>query len=710
LADRKVSVGLELKASGFKAEATAVEGKVESLDREVNKLDRSITRIPPDAARAAASMRLLGDEGGRAGAKFDEFGRRTTSLQQVDQRIIKTRGEVRALAEEFNRTGDVHVLERMFGADRELKQLTAFRGRLAKDLGDAGTEGGKEFSKNFSSTSQGILSTPGVGPIVAGAIVAAVVAALPAINGLLLGATGLGGIGLGIVGQLHDPQVHKAFADMGSDLMKVLSANTTAFKAPLIGSIQIFGDALKDAIRGIDFTSLAKSLAPFVSGIANMIRAIGPGLNEAFAAAGPILAALAADLPTVGRAISDMFSDFARGGKGAQEALRALTILLIGVIEGTGRLVYAVSKLFEWFVSAGHAIGDFASKLDSGFPLIDRWGGGVKKIFDSLNASNDVDVAGRALKQFGDNASLSADELQKLDSKIGQFGTSVESLTKHATTWVLDTMVALDRATLSFDESLTRVTESVKQNGKSLDEHSAKGQANREAILGMVGANVAAYQANLAANMTLDEATAKYNENQKQIEKTAIAAYGNTAAVHGMIDKYRDVPGKIQTDIAMNGLTSAIDNLGELLREIYGLPPRRDIFITVHHDEIVRQINEPGNFGHTQRWGGITEHAQEGLLSAKVYAPSGPARYAFAEPATGGEAFVPRFGDYRRSTSILDQAARWYGGRFVAGGMGGGGYVDNRTVTYQINDATDPSRVVAAIKRYEQSNGKNWRS
>jgi hypothetical protein len=42
--------------------------------------------------------------------------------------------------------------------------------------------------------------------------------------------------------------------------------------------------------------------------------------------------------------------------------------------------------------------------------------------------------------------------------------------------------------------------------------------------------------------------------------------------------------------------------------------------------------------------------------------------------------------------------------------MGGGGYVDNRTVTYQINDATDPSRVVAAIKRYEQSNGKNWRS
>jgi hypothetical protein len=706
---RSVRVELEADTGRYIPPVERAKEATESLDRKVEALDRDLNKIPADAAKAAAAMKLLGDESGKAGLKLDDLNKRT-SMDEVDRRLVKTRGEVKALAEEFNRTGNANVLQKLFGKQDDLHELEKLKGRLSKALGDAGTEGGKEFSKNFSSTSQGILSTPGVGPIVAGAIVAAVALALPAINGLLLGATGLGGIGLGIVGQLHDPQVHKAFADMGSDLMKVLSANTTAFKAPLIGSIQIFGDALKDAIRDIDFTSLARSLAPFVSGIANMIRAIDPGLNEAFAAAGPILAALAADLPTVGRAISDMFADFARGGKGAQEALRALTILLIGVIEGTGRLVYAVSKLFEWFVSAGHAIGDFASKLDSGFPLINRWGGGVKKIFDSLNASNDVDVAGRALKQFGDNASLSADELQKLDSKIGQFGTSVESVTKHATTWVLDTMVALDRATLSFDESLTRVTESVKQNGKSLDEHSAKGQANREAILGMVGANVAAYQANLAANMTLDEATAKYNENQKQIEKTAIAAYGNTAAVHGMIDKYRDVPGKIQTDIAMNGLTSAIDNLGELLREIYGLPPRRDIFIVVHHDEIVRQINEPGNFGHVQRWGGITEHAQEGLLSAKVYAPSGPARYAFAEPATGGEAFVPRFGDYRRSTSILDQAARWYGGRFVAGGMGGGGYVDNRTVTYQINDATDPSRVVAAIKRYEQSNGKNWRS
>jgi hypothetical protein len=44
-----------------------------------------------------------------------------------------------------------------------------------------------------------------------------------------------------------------------------------------------------------------------------------------------------------------------------------------------------------------------------------------------------------------------------------------------------------------------------------------------------------------------------------------------------------------------------------------------------------------------------------------VYSVRNPARYAFAEPATGGEAFIPRRGNRARSLSILEQAAAWYG-------------------------------------------------
>lgn len=68
-----------------------------------------------------------------------------------------------------------------------------------------------------------------------------------------------------------------------------------------------------------------------------------------------------------------------------------------------------------------------------------------------------------------------------------------------------------------------------------------------------------------------------------------------------------------------------------------------------------------------RRWGGITEHAREGLLrEPKIYsAVRSGARYAFAEPETGGEAFVPRIGNRGRSLSILSQAAGWYGHRLT---------------------------------------------
>ncbi|MEU5157294.1 phage tail tape measure protein [Glycomyces sp. NPDC021274] len=84
-------------------------------------------------------------------------------------------------------------------------------------------------------------------------------------------------------------------------------------------------------------------------------------------------------------------------------------------------------------------------------------------------------------------------------------------------------------------------------------------------------------------------------------------------------------------------------------------------------DIVLQTINQAAQheFGpnalQAQRWGGVTVHAQRGLLNAGIYSAQNPARYAFAEPATGGEAFIPRRGNRARSLAILDVAASWYG-------------------------------------------------
>jgi hypothetical protein len=92
------------------------------------------------------------------------------------------------------------------------------------------------------------------------------------------------------------------------------------------------------------------------------------------------------------------------------------------------------------------------------------------------------------------------------------------------------------------------------------------------------------------------------------------------------------------------------------------------------------------------RWGGV-RYAEDGLLSlrdAGIY--SGGPLYGFAEPATGGEAFVPRRGDRDRSMGILSTAAGWYGAHVVPaaayrGGAGGGGGPVHVTIPVTLLDA-----------------------
>jgi TP901 family phage tail tape measure protein len=89
-------------------------------------------------------------------------------------------------------------------------------------------------------------------------------------------------------------------------------------------------------------------------------------------------------------------------------------------------------------------------------------------------------------------------------------------------------------------------------------------------------------------------------------------------------------------------------------------------------DIVLRTLNQVASNSfkdarEAMRWGGVTVHAESGLLNAGVYSTQNPARYAFAEPATGGEAFIPRRGNRARSLAILEQAASWYGAEVLTG-------------------------------------------
>lgn len=723
--DRVIKAKVDLDVNQAVPAAKELEHSLTGVDRAVNEADRDIKDFGRDAVKAAmeaaAAAKLLKTEMDGAAAKVKDVGSNAKGIETLNRSISDAATKTRALADEFSKTGKIDVFEKMRAGQKELKSFekmrTDFTSALTVGAKDAGKVAGRDaadgFSNTFSSSVSGFLQTPIIGPFTVAMVSAAVLAALPALSAALMGTAGLGGIALGLVGQFKDPQVHKAITDMGSSLMETLTRATTSFREPLVAAAGIFGGALNSAIDSIDFSGLSKLLAPLASGFGGLIGNMMPGFNDMLKAAGPILLALSQDLTIVGTDVSVMFSEFARGGKGAQEALRVLLMILGGLLVEIGGVVLALSKLTEWFIAGGQAVGTWVenvgkavSTLADGFPLLERWGNGVKNLFSQVNGANDLNTSAKALTAMGADAALTADDFDKLAGQINKVTNDANTLAEAMTIKVLNSMMSSDQAVLGFDESLTRMSESVKHNGKTLDEHTVKGQANREAVLALIQANIAEYQTNVANNMTLDEANAKYSSNQAQIEKTTTATYGNTAAVHGMIDKYKNVPAQVKTDIALNGLTDAINGLSDLIRELNGMPSRRsvDVYVQVH-DAQLQRAQDAMNRLNGSRWGDIYQHADVGLLSsAKVYASQSPGRYMIAEPQTGGEAFVPRFGSYSRSTAILDQASRWYGGRFMAGGGmsgGGGGGTTSVNLTLTLGPGgTSSDRALAQIAHY----------
>jgi hypothetical protein len=69
-----------------------------------------------------------------------------------------------------------------------------------------------------------------------------------------------------------------------------------------------------------------------------------------------------------------------------------------------------------------------------------------------------------------------------------------------------------------------------------------------------------------------------------------------------------------------------------------------------------------------------------------IYRASNPPLVRFAEPETGGEAYIPRRGiPAAQGLALANTAASWYGGA-VMGGGGGGGRI---AVEIRFSGATD---------------------
>lgn len=287
-------------------------------------------------------------------------------------------------------------------------------------------------------------------------------------------------------------------------------------------------------------------------------------------------------------------------------------------------------------------------------------------------AGEESEGTGEAIGGLGDQAAGAAEDVEALKAAFDR---------------LFETQMDADRALIGYKQGLADLREQITSGTATLDVNTEAGRDNRSAVLDQIEAINELREANIDEGMALDDANEKYDKQLGKLEKVLIQAGFNEEAVRELIGAYRDIPDDVETEIEQPGMPRSIEDAERLRRHYHNLPPRVETRISapglsgvvdtvrLYAETLARlprsvstQVTQ-SRPGVQERWGGVTYRAQSGLLRANIFPPTAPARYAFAEPATGGEAFIPRRGDRNRSLAILSEAAGWYGARLT--GVGG---------------------------------------
>lgn len=208
-----------------------------------------------------------------------------------------------------------------------------------------------------------------------------------------------------------------------------------------------------------------------------------------------------------------------------------------------------------------------------------------------------------------------------------------------------------------------------------------------------------------ASNGSLDITTELGRNAEAAVDDLALAAaeaaqatYDQTGSVEAAKATYDNYIGQLRQILINSGM--AEEEVDALIQRVAAMPTYKaiDFDVRVGTSGLDKLFNLPYNLANaifrslSFAQGGIVQHAAGGLLREAMVATS--PMVSWAEPETGGEAFVPRQGNYSRSMGILSQAAGWYNADVVPRGTWSTSAAAAPTVVVQVSPRLGASREV----------------
>lgn len=525
--------------------------------------------------------------------------------------------------------------------------LASIPGHLTGAISDGLAQSSGIVGKFFSASGPvGVGIAAGLGLLVSTAVGTA-------IAGTGLAAVAGGGIAAGIAGAARDQRVIAAAGALKDTIGSELSNIGTPFIRPLVSAMQMLSSGVGKLGLAEAFAPLASTIKPIAAGLLSMAREAMPGIREMAAAAVPVVMQLVDDMPELGRAVGDFAKSLAAAGPGAAKLFHTL-------ISGFEILLNVMGPSIE-------ASGKFLDLIGTGLEKI-----GVLNFDDAKGKVDDFSASSSsAFSVMSESVKETYNDLQTLKEAMDALsGATISSM----------------EAESAYQEAIDLATESIRNNGATLDLNSQKGRDNQSALLGIVKASQ-------------DAAQAIYDETW--------ATQGETAAQEAAMAAWNRGRGELVSLAQGMGLSAA--QAEALANKIMGIPNFKNVRVSVDtsaaEQALARVRSQIAALPSVN-----TAELQNyyGSIPAPGRARGGPveANKAYVVGENRPELFIPaEDGMIYPEVPTKGQHTPWNGAP---------GYAMTAPNIININvSSLDPSgaaeAVMSAIQRWERRNGAGWR-
>lgn len=488
----------------------------------------------PAVKGAADGFEHLGDKADKAKRKIDDLGDETGHLSR---KMLEARAAALRLANEFDKVGDSKILKEFEKVNREAAKL----GRVAKTIKFAKPETPDGLFGNLVTLARkaGLIAgdaavdgigdvlkaSTGSGGVILAGLTAVVAAAAPvlagAAEGAVLAGVASGGLAAGLILAAKDPQVTAEYSALAGRIGPKLQAAAHPLALDLLAAAPKFEAAFAQQEPRIHriFARLAGNFAPIIDNIISAVHKIAPSIERAMAVGGRILESLSAQIAPLAGDIGDLLDAFSAGGPGAAAAIGLIILQLRGMIE-----------LLAFGARASAPFLNFFGKLAEASHLVPDESGWTHHL-------DTIDKTGTA-------AGAAATNYHILAQSMGNTANQAKAL-NDAFDRLFNEQMNVDQANLQVNIGLSQLTETIKGNKRTLDEHTAAGQQNVGVIQQQIQNLNRKREADIAAGNGTVEATQKanaaYNAQLEGLRKLLYSLGLNHTEVDKLIDAYEQL-------------------------------------------------------------------------------------------------------------------------------------------------------------------------